>query len=142
MALARIVFANREHILAMNSWGKGMLGTKLRYDYEVRDEKGLFKNIPTLRVKKDMVELASHILDRKAGRSDPGEFKDEYELALRKLVKRKAAGHTIAPAAEETAPANAINLMDALRESMKPKNTSNSRSRRAPEKETVRGKAS
>ena len=60
--------------------------------------------------------MASHILDRKAGRSDPGEFKDEYELALRKLVKRKAAGHTIAPAAEETAPANAINLMDARNE--------------------------
>ena len=58
-----------------------------RHDAPLRlrspDEKGLFKNIPTLRVKKDMVELASHILDRKAGRSDPGEFKDEYELASR-----------------------------------------------------------
>ena len=95
VALARIVFANREHILAIEAWGKGMLGTTLRYDYEVRDEKKFFKSIPSLRVKKDMVELASHILDRKAGRFDPGEFKDEYELALRKLVKRKAAGHPI-----------------------------------------------
>ena len=43
MALARIVFANREHILAIEPWGKGMLGTTLRYDYEVRDEKSLFK---------------------------------------------------------------------------------------------------
>ena len=76
-----------------------MLATTLRYDYEVRDDKKLFKSIPKLRVKKDMVELAGHILDRKAGHFDPEEFKDEYELALRKLVKRKAAGHTIeAPA--------------------------------------------
>ena len=37
VALARIVFANREHILAVEPWGKGMLGTTLRYDYEVRD---------------------------------------------------------------------------------------------------------
>ena len=92
VALARIVFANREHILAIEPWGKGMLGTTLRYDYEVRDERSLFKGIPSLRVKKDMVALASHILDRKAGRFDPAEFKDQYELALRKLVKRKAAG--------------------------------------------------
>jgi len=121
VALARIVFANREHILAVESWGKGMLGTTLRYDYEVRDPKSLFKEIPSLRAKKDMVELASHILDRKAGHFDPGEFKDQYELALRKLVKRKAAGHTIERPAEETPTANVINLMDALRESMKRK---------------------
>src|SRR5512145_1652569 len=86
VALARIVFANREHILAIEPWGKGMLGTTLRYDYEVRNQKQFFKGIPSLRLKKDMVELAGHILDRKAGHFDPSEFKDEYELALRKLV--------------------------------------------------------
>jgi Ku protein len=121
--------------------GKGMLGTTLRYDYEVRDEKNLFKGIPSLRAKKDMVELASHIVDRKAGRFDPGEFKDEYELALRKLVKRKAAGHTIEPPAEPSAPANVINLMDALRESMKRRKASSSRSKSAARKKSARRKA-
>ena len=47
-----------------------------------------------------MIDLASHILDNKAGRFDASQFKDEYELALRKLVKRKAAGKTIEPPAE------------------------------------------
>jgi non-homologous end joining protein Ku len=56
VALARIVFANREHILSIEPWGKGMLGTTLRYDYEIRDEKKFFKGIPSLRLKKDMVE--------------------------------------------------------------------------------------
>jgi Ku protein len=140
VALARIVFANREHILAIEPWGKGMLGTTLRYDYEVREEKSLFKTIPSLRVKKDMVELASHILDQKAGRFEPGEFKDEYELALRKLVKRKAAGHTIERPAEEAPPANVINLMDALRESMKRK--AKSPLKRASRKKSIRRKAS
>lgn len=121
IALARIVFANREHILAVEPWGKGMLGTTLRYDYEVRDEKKFFKGIPALRVPNDMVALASHILDSKAGRFDTGKFKDEYELALRKLVRRKAAGHTIEPTPEEGPPSNVINLMDALRQSMKGK---------------------
>jgi len=147
VALARIVFANREHILAIEPWGKGMLGTALRYDYEVREEKKFFKGIPSLRVKKDMVELATHILDRKAGHFDPGEFKDEYELALRKLVKRKAAGHTIELHEEEPAPTNVINLMDALRESVKRKKPSNSAKRgksvgSAARRKTARRKAS
>ena len=55
VALAGIVFANREHILAIEPWGKGMLGTTLRYDYEVRDEKEFFKGIASPRVPKEMV---------------------------------------------------------------------------------------
>jgi DNA end-binding protein Ku len=122
VALARIVFANREHILAIEPWGKGLLGTTLRYDYEVRDESPFFKGIPSPRVAKDMVELAGDILDRKAGHFDAGKFKDEYELALRKLVKRKAAGHTIERPEAPERPSNVINLMDALRESLGKKN--------------------
>jgi DNA end-binding protein Ku len=77
----------------------------------VRDEKEAFKGIPSPRVPKEMVELASHVLDKKAGHFDPAKFKDEYELALRKLVKRKASGKTV----ERTEPAedcsNVIDLM-------------------------------
>jgi DNA end-binding protein Ku len=79
--------------------------------------------IPSLRVSKDMVELAGHILDRKASHFDAAKFKEEYELALRKLVKRKAAGHTIEPREGEPAPTNVVNLMNALSESMKRKKT-------------------
>ena len=118
VALARIVFANREHIMAIEPWGKGLLGTTLRYDYEVRDEKEVFKGMPSPRVPQEMVQLASHILDKKAGHFDPAKFKDEYELALRKLVKRKAAGKTI----DRTEPAedrsNVIDLMAALQQSL------------------------
>jgi DNA end-binding protein Ku len=118
VALARIVFANREHILAVEPWGKGMLGTTLRYDYEVRDEKDVFTGIPSPRIQKEMIDLASHILDTKAGRFDASQFKDEYELALRKLVKRKAAGKTIEPPAERPDRGNVIDLMAALRQSV------------------------
>ena len=113
------MFANREHILAIEPWGKGMLGTTLRYDYEVRDEKEFFKGIGSQRVPKEMVSLASHILDNKAGHFDPAKFKDEYELALRKLVKRKAAGKTIEPPEEKEDRSNVIDLMEALRQSVK-----------------------
>jgi len=119
VALARIVFANREHILAIEPWDKGMLATTLRYDYEVRDEAEVFKAIPSPRVSREMVSLAGHILDSKAGHFDASRFKDEYELALRKLVKRKAAGKRIEPAPEREETSNVIDLMQALRNSLK-----------------------
>lgn len=118
VALARIVMANREHIIALEPFDEGLLGTTLRYDYEVRDAKNYLGGIPHPHVDKEMVELASHILDSKEGHFDPSKFKDEYEAALKKLVKRKAAGHTIEPGPEPERPSNVINLMDALRESV------------------------
>ena len=66
-----------------------------------------------------MVELASHILEIKATKFDPDKFKDEYEKALRKLVQRKAKGHAIEAPEPSERPSNVINLMDALRESIK-----------------------
>ena len=66
-----------------------------------------------------MVSLASHILQSKPAKFDPGKFKDEYEMALRKLVQRKAKGHTVEPPKPVEKPSNVINLMDALRESLK-----------------------
>ena len=83
-----------------------------------------------------MVELAGHILDRKAGHFDAGKFKDEYELALRKLVKRKAAGHTIERPVEESAATMPINLMDALRQSMKRKKAASTPARKKPSRRT------
>jgi DNA end-binding protein Ku len=118
VALARIVFANREHIIALEPWDKGMLATTLRYDYEVRDQKQFFKDIPSPRIDKEMIQLASDILDRKAGHFDTSKFKDEYELALRKLVKRKASGKTIEIPEAAERPSNVIDLMEALQKSL------------------------
>ena len=111
VALARIVMTHREHIMMIEPLGKGLLGTTLRFDYEVRDEKDYFADIPAPRIGRDMVALAAHILDSKATRFDPTRFKDQYEAALRKLVQRKAKGHTIEPPEPAEKPDNVIDLM-------------------------------
>jgi DNA end-binding protein Ku len=118
VALARIVLAHREHVIALEPFGRGLLGTTLRYDYEVKDEKQFFSGIPSPKIAKDMVELASHILDKKAGHFDARKFKDQYETALKSLVRRKAKGHTIEVPEPEPPPSNVINLMEALRQSV------------------------
>jgi DNA end-binding protein Ku len=119
VALARIVLTNREHVMAIEPLGKGLLGTTLRYPYELRDEDDYFHGIKSPKISKDMVELAGHILDTKAAHFDPSKFKDEYEDALKALVRRKAAGKPIKAAEPEERPSNVINLMDALKQSLK-----------------------
>ena len=117
-ALAKIVLTNRQHIMAIEPMGKILLGTLLRYDYEVRDEKELARSLPSPRIPKEMLSLASHILDTKAGHFDPSEFKDEFETELKKLVKRKAAGKPIEYEEPAERPSNVVDLMEALRQSV------------------------
>ena len=150
VALARIVLTNREHVIAIEPFGKGLLGTTLRYPYELRDADDYFDGIKNPKISKDMIELAGHILDTKAAHFDPSKFKDEYEDALRKLVKRKAAGKTIEAAEPEERPSNVINLMDALKRSLKERRGAKSstrssarrqRSHRRPAKKAHRSRA-
>ena len=108
VALARVVLGHREHTIALEAFDKGILGTTLRYDYEVRPEKD----------DKQIVQLAEHILDTKAARFDPAKFKDRYETALKALVKRKAVGKTIEPPEPPAKPDNVVNLMEALKQSL------------------------
>jgi Ku protein len=143
VALARIVLTNREHIIAVEPLGKGLLGTTLRYPYELRDEDEYFADIKTRKITKDMVELAGHILQTKAAHFDPSKFKDEYEDALKALVRRKASGKPIKVAEPEEKPDNVVNLMDALKASLKGKSGGKRRAqasapRRAPARRTAK----
>jgi Ku protein len=137
VALARIVLTNREHIIAIEPLGKGLLGTTLRYPYELRDEAEYFDDIRSPRISKDMIELASHILDTKAAHFDPSKFKDEYENALKSLVRRKAAGKPVKTADREKRPDNVISLMDALRQSLRGK-TSTKHAAHSPARRATR----
>jgi DNA end-binding protein Ku len=121
VALARIVLTNREHVIAIEPLGKGLLGTTLRYPYELRDEDEYFEGIGNPKISKDMIELASHILDTKAAHFDPSKFKDEYESALKTLVRRKAAGKPVRIEQRAEKPGNVISPMDALKQSLKSK---------------------
>jgi DNA end-binding protein Ku len=118
VALGKVVFTSREHIIALEARGKGMLGLTLRYPYEVRKEDEYFDTIENEKIPKDMIDLAVHIVETKTGHFKPQQFKDQYEDALKDLLRRKQKGEKI-ERPKERAPSNVINLMDALRQSLK-----------------------
>ena len=118
VALGKVVFTSREHIIALEARGKGMMGITLRYPYEVRKEEDYFDTIENEKIPKDMIDLAVHIVETKTGHFKPQQFKDEYEDALKDLLRKKQKGEKI-EAPKERAPSNVVNLMDALRQSVK-----------------------
>ncbi|MFL4982946.1 MAG: Ku protein [Xanthobacteraceae bacterium] len=148
VALGRVVLTSREHVMAIEPRDTGLAGTLLRYPYEVRQPAEFFEDIPATKVTKDMLDLAKHIVETKSGHFDPEKFEDQYENALKELLRKKQAGEKIAPAAQPQ-PAKVINLMDALRKSLetergaatraKPKAATSSR-QRAPAKAAAKPK--
>src|ERR1700757_300231 len=117
VAIGRVVLTNREHIIALEPMDKGLVGTLLRYPYEVRSEKEYFDEIQDVKVTKDMLDLAKHIVNQKAGRFDPDKFEDHYETALVDLINSKRSGKPIVPK-ERPRGENVVDLMDALRKSV------------------------
>jgi DNA end-binding protein Ku len=119
VALGRIVLAKRERVIALEPYGKGLMGTTLRYAYEVRKPEEYFDGIQDIKVPNEMLKLAEHILDTKKGDFEPAEFEDHYEVALVELLRKKQAGFKPPKQKEQAAaPRNVINLMDALRRSV------------------------
>jgi DNA end-binding protein Ku len=137
VALGKVVFTSREHIIAVEARGKGLMGLTLRFPYEVRNEKDYFDDIKDEKIPKDMLELASHIVDTKRGTFDPSKFKDRYEDALKDLLHKKQKGEKIERPKEER-PSNVVNLMDALRQSIGAEKSGASRRKAAPSRRSVK----
>jgi DNA end-binding protein Ku len=115
-AIARVVLYRREHLLMLSPRDKGIVGTALRFANEVRDQHSYFDDIPAVKVSKETLDLAKHILQTKKSHFDSSKFEDRYESALRQLIRAKQAGKK--PPAAPPPPSNVINLMDALRRSV------------------------
>ena len=117
-ALARVVLAKRERVIMLEPWDKGLMGTTLRYPYEIRDAKEYFDDIPNVKVESDMLKLAEHILRSKAAEFDPSQFVDHYEKAVVEMLKKKQAGLPVSREHAVPRPQNVVNLVDALRRSI------------------------
>jgi DNA end-binding protein Ku len=117
VAIGRVVLTSREHVIAITPRGKGLMGTLLRFPYEVRDAGEYFDDITTVKMTKDMMDLAKHIVETKSGHFKPQQFEDHYEHALQQLIEKKAKGEKI-EIPKEAPPAKVVNLMDALRRSV------------------------
>ena len=121
VALGRVVMHTRERLMALEPRGKGILAYSLRMRNEVVDVEKAFETIPEEKLDRRMIDIAEQIIEQQEGAFDPSEFKDRYEEALRDLIERKEKGEKTTVAAPPPDTSNVIDLMDALRKSLKGK---------------------
>jgi DNA end-binding protein Ku len=115
-AIARTVLFRRVRSVLIRPQGKGLIATTLNYDYEVRDPAESFEDISKVKIEKEMLDLARHIIGTKMGEFDPSQYEDRYEAALTELVKAKIAGRKPKKLPKRKAE-NVTSLLDALRKS-------------------------
>ena len=116
VAIATAMLFRRMHTLLLRAEGRGMLAILLAFDYEVKSAAEAFDEIPEIKLEREMLDLAEHIIKTKKGAFDPKDFDDRYEAALADVVRAKIEGRPIEirPRAE---PGKVIDLMEALRKS-------------------------
>jgi DNA end-binding protein Ku len=120
IALGRVVMHTRERLVALEPRDKGIVAYTLRMRNEVAEPKNAFRDIPEGHPSKQMVEIATKIIEQQEGPFDPDKFEDRYEKALRELINRKEKGEKIVKA-EPVEDTNVIDLMAALKNSLKHK---------------------
>ena len=118
VALARVVLSSREHVIMLQPWEKGMLGTTIRYPYELRKSSDYFSDIPDVKIDPELLRLAEHILQGKATPFDPSRFVDRYEQAVIELIETKRKGLPANAVRSVPIIRGPIDLMEALKRSL------------------------
>jgi DNA end-binding protein Ku len=119
IAIGCLVLRGRERQIALEVRGKGLVAYSLRPHDEVRDAGDFFDDIPAVKADRDMVEIATRIIGQKEADFDPSGFKDRYDEALKEMIKAKQKGGQGLVEAPEPDDTNVIDLMEALRASLK-----------------------
>jgi DNA end-binding protein Ku len=118
IALGRVVMHTRERLVALEPRGKGIIVYTLRMGAEVIRPEDAFEDIPAAHPDKEMIDIARKIIEQKEGDFEPKKFEDRYENALRDLIRRKEKGEKLVTA-EPVEDDNVIDLMAALKKSLK-----------------------
>lgn len=134
VAIGCLVLRGRERQIALEVRGKGLVAYSLRAHDEVRDAADYFDDIPEVKPDRDMVEIATRIIGQKEAEFDPSQFKDRYDEALKEMIKAKQKGGKGLVEAPEPDDTNVVDLMAALRASLK---GSAGSARKAPAKKTA-----
>ncbi|WP_255356156.1 Ku protein [Brevundimonas sp. Root1423] len=119
IAIGCLVLRGRERQIALEVRGKGLVAYSLRPHDEVRDAGEYFDDIPAVKADQDMVEIATRIIGQKEAAFDPSKFTDRYDDALKEMIKAKQKGGKGLVEAPEPDDTNVVDLMAALRASLK-----------------------
>ncbi len=118
IGIGQFILRGHGNIVAIKPFENGLLLEVLRHASEIRSAKPLFDDIPDVKVDKEALDLAKELIERKAGKFEPEEFKDEYVEAVSELIQAKLENRAPDIVTGEPGGAKIINIMDALKKSV------------------------
>jgi DNA end-binding protein Ku len=119
IGLGQLVARGQGSIVALRAAGKGLMIETLRYADEVQNAEQYFSAVPGAKPEKELLSLATELIQRKVAPFNPKAFKDQYEVALRELIDAKMEHRAPQAIEEPELGAKVINLMEALKRSVK-----------------------
>jgi DNA end-binding protein Ku len=119
VALSRVVISQRERTIALRPADGGLMAHTLFEERDLNSGQELFEGMDGIKVDPEMVELATQLVQRQAGKYDASDLEDRYETRLRALIDAKLKGEGIDAAEEpEIVTTNVVDLMATLRKSL------------------------
>ena len=118
IGVGQFILRGHGNIVAIKPFGKGLLLEVLRHANEVRSADTLFKEIADVKIDKEALDLAKELIQRKTGKFEPEQFKDEYTEAVWELIQAKLEHRAPEIVTELPGTAKVINIMDALKKSV------------------------
>jgi DNA end-binding protein Ku len=118
VGVGQFILRGHGNIVAIKPCGKGLLLEVLRHADEVRSADTLFKEIADVKIDKEALDLAKELIQRKTGKFEPEQFKDEYTEAVWELIQAKLEHRAPDIVTELPGTAKVINIMDALKKSV------------------------
>jgi DNA end-binding protein Ku len=124
VGVGQLAMRGQEYVVALRPFDRGLVMETLRYADEVNKSSGFFRDIGDHKPDPDLLDMASMLIERKAGEFNPAEFHNRYVDALKELIeeKQKKKGEKIIQDPDADAPppkgSNVIDLMAALKKSL------------------------
>jgi DNA end-binding protein Ku len=119
VGIGQLAIGGRERLCALKPCGSGLLLETLRYEEEIKDSDPYFDTIRDKAADSEELDLAKELIKRKTAKFDAGKFHDHYREALQELIDARVEKREPKPLQEERPTAKVVNLMDALRKSLK-----------------------
>ncbi len=119
IGLGQLVARGQASIVALKPFGKGLAIETLRYADELQNSEQFYTTVPGAKPEKELLTLATELIERKVAPFNPKVFKNQYDLALRELIDAKMEHRAPHEIEEAQLGAKVINLMEALKKSVK-----------------------
>ena len=125
VAIGKVVLREKEHLIALRAYQRGLVMHQLRYLDEIRpmDEIG---NLDSLqKVDSKEISLGKTLVENlTTEKFDPGQYSDSYAKELEKLIEAKSKGQDVTNKQEEEKVEETTDILEALKASLKVKGKS------------------